>query len=100
MILEQLSGGSGDLRMRWRHGPRAGAEQRHRAFGDVIWWSYELCGDKERLLFDRLSVFAPGYDLNPEDAGTVWSMWKSTWRPSKWFAPTTCRARVASMVER
>jgi DNA-binding CsgD family transcriptional regulator len=36
----------------------------------VIAWSYELCGDKQRLLFDRLSVFAPGYDVNPEDAGT------------------------------
>jgi hypothetical protein len=32
-------------------------------------WSYELCGDKERLLFDRLSVFAPGYDVNSEGAG-------------------------------
>ncbi|MBO0882879.1 MAG: hypothetical protein J2P17_21595, partial [Mycobacterium sp.] len=26
--------------------------------------------DKQRLLFDRLSVFAPGYDANPQDAGT------------------------------
>jgi predicted ATPase/DNA-binding CsgD family transcriptional regulator len=70
MILEQLSGESDDKRMRWRHGPRAGSEGRHRAIGDVIAWSYELCGDKQRLLFDRLSVFAPGYDLNSEDVGT------------------------------
>ena len=70
MILEQLSGESDDMRMRWRHGPRVGSEGRHRAIGDVIAWSYELCGDKQRLLFDRLSVFAPGYDVNPEDAGT------------------------------
>jgi DNA-binding CsgD family transcriptional regulator len=70
MILEQLSGESGDARMRWRHGPRVGSEGRHRAIGDVIAWSYELCTDKQRLLFDRLSVFAPGYDVNPEDAGT------------------------------
>jgi predicted ATPase len=69
MILEQLSGESDDMRMRWRHGPRVGGEGRHRAIGDVIAWSYELCGDKQRLLFDRLSVFAPGYDVNPEDAG-------------------------------
>ncbi|MBO0882954.1 MAG: hypothetical protein J2P17_21975, partial [Mycobacterium sp.] len=68
-IVEQLSGESDDMRMRWRHGPQAGSESRHRAIGDVIAWSYELCGDKQRLLFDRLSVFAPGYDVNPEDAG-------------------------------
>jgi DNA-binding CsgD family transcriptional regulator len=70
MILEQLSGESDDMRMRWRHGPRVGLEGRHRAIGDVIAWSYELCGDQQRLLFDRLSVFAPGYDANPKDAGT------------------------------
>jgi predicted ATPase/DNA-binding CsgD family transcriptional regulator len=70
MILEQLSGESDDVRMQWRHGPRVGLEGRHRGIGDVIAWSYELCGDEQRLLFDRLSVFAPGYDVNPEDAGT------------------------------
>jgi predicted ATPase/DNA-binding CsgD family transcriptional regulator len=70
MILQQLSGESDDMRMRWRHGPRVGSEGRHRTIGDVIAWSYELCGDKQRLLFDRLSVFAPGYDVNPEDAAT------------------------------
>jgi predicted ATPase/DNA-binding CsgD family transcriptional regulator len=69
-ILEQLTGESDDVRMRWRHGPRVGSEGRHRTIGDVIAWSYALCGDKQRLLFDRLSVFAPGYDANPEDAGT------------------------------
>jgi predicted ATPase/DNA-binding CsgD family transcriptional regulator len=70
MIFKQLSGESDDVRMRWRHGPRVGSEGRHRTLGDVIAWSYELCGDEQRLLFDRLSVFAPGYDVNPEDAGT------------------------------
>jgi predicted ATPase/DNA-binding CsgD family transcriptional regulator len=70
MIVEQLSGESDDMRMRWRYGPRVGSEGRHRAIGDVIAWSYELCGDEQRLLFDRMSVFAPGYDVNPEDAGT------------------------------
>jgi predicted ATPase/DNA-binding CsgD family transcriptional regulator len=70
MILEHLSGESDDMRMRWRHGPRVGSEGRHRTIGDVIAWSYELCTEEQRLLFDRLSVFAPGYDVNPEDAGT------------------------------
>jgi predicted ATPase/DNA-binding CsgD family transcriptional regulator len=69
MILEQLTGESDDVRMRWQHVPGADSEGRHRAITDVIAWSYEMCGDKQRLLFDRLSVFAPGYDVNPEDAG-------------------------------
>jgi predicted ATPase/DNA-binding CsgD family transcriptional regulator len=70
MIVKQLSGESDDMRMRWRHGPRIGLDGRHRAIGDVIAWSYELCGEKQQLLFDRLSVFAPGYDANADDAGT------------------------------
>ena len=32
-ILEQLSGESGDRRMRWQHGPRLGSEERHAASG-------------------------------------------------------------------
>jgi predicted ATPase/DNA-binding CsgD family transcriptional regulator len=69
-ILEKLTGEFDDVRMRWRHGQHVGSEGRHRTITDVIAWSYELCGDKQRLLFDRLSVFAPGYDANPEDAAT------------------------------
>ncbi|MFQ6395041.1 helix-turn-helix transcriptional regulator [Nocardia sp. KC 131] len=68
VILRELSGSEDDdKRMRWSHGPRVGADERHRGVNDVIAWSYDLCQPKERLLFDRLSVFASGYDTNPED---------------------------------
>ncbi|MGW5517142.1 LuxR C-terminal-related transcriptional regulator [Nocardia africana] len=68
MILQQLSGDAHDMRMHWEHGPRVGTETRQRTISDVIGWSYEMCSEKERLLFERLSVFAPGYDLD-SDAG-------------------------------
>ncbi|MEU7766172.1 AAA family ATPase [Nocardia sp. NPDC049190] len=68
VLLHELSGAEDDdRRMRWSHGPRAGADPRHRGVVDVIAWSYDLCRDKERLLLDRMSVFAAGYDANPED---------------------------------
>ncbi|WP_024804005.1 AAA family ATPase [Nocardia sp. BMG51109] len=66
-IRAELSGRADDRRMQWTTGPRAGADPRHRRVTDVIRWSYELCSDAERLLFDRLSVFAAGYDTNPDD---------------------------------
>jgi predicted ATPase/DNA-binding CsgD family transcriptional regulator len=66
VILRELSG-EDDKRMRWSHGPRVGAEARHRGISDVIAWSYDLCSPEERLLFERLSVFAAGHDINPED---------------------------------
>ncbi|MGK8507403.1 helix-turn-helix transcriptional regulator [Nocardia asiatica] len=68
MILRDLSGEAGDRRLRWSPGPRVGADARHQGIRDVIAWSYDLCGDKERLLFDRLSVFAAGYDVDHESA--------------------------------
>ncbi|WP_433599226.1 helix-turn-helix transcriptional regulator [Nocardia sp. CA-135953] len=68
-ILQELSGAEDDQRMRWSDGLRVGAEPRHRGVEDVIAWSYDLCADKERLLFDRLSVFAAGYDSGPGDDG-------------------------------
>ncbi|MEU5763866.1 AAA family ATPase [Nocardia sp. NPDC047648] len=68
MILRDLSGEATDRRLRWSHGPRVGAEARHQGIRDVIAWSYDLCGDKERLLFDRLSVFAAGYDVDHDNA--------------------------------
>ncbi|MEU7767665.1 LuxR C-terminal-related transcriptional regulator [Nocardia sp. NPDC049190] len=67
MIVRELSGEATDRRLRWSHGPRVGAERRHQGIRDVIAWSYDLCSDKEQLLLDRMSVFAAGYDTNPED---------------------------------
>lgn len=64
MILQELLT---DKRMGWSHGPRVGAEPRHQGVRDVIAWSYDLCLDKERLLLDRMSVFAAGYDTNLQD---------------------------------
>ncbi|NUS43792.1 MAG: LuxR family transcriptional regulator [Mycobacteriaceae bacterium] len=70
-ILAELSGRADDRRMRWSHGPRVGADTRHQSVGDVIAWSYDLCTDAERLLLDRMSVFAAGYDANPQEGADV-----------------------------
>ncbi len=67
VILRGLTGQADDARLRWSRSPRSGADPRHRGVSDAITWSYELCTDKERLLFDRLSVFAAGYDTHPDD---------------------------------
>ncbi|WP_280380950.1 ATP-binding protein [Nocardia wallacei] len=64
-ILEQLADDpESDRRLDWP-GPALGGEPRHRTIGEVIGWSYGLCGEQEKLLFDRLSVFAGGYDTGP-----------------------------------
>jgi predicted ATPase/DNA-binding SARP family transcriptional activator len=41
-----------------------GRVERHRALLDVVQWSYTLLDADEQLLFDRLSVFAGGFDLD------------------------------------
>lgn len=67
MILSDLTGEETDRRMGWPPRPLRGVEPRHRRIVDAIAWSYDLCEEKEQLLLDRLSVFAAGYDTNPED---------------------------------
>ncbi|MFJ1454904.1 ATP-binding protein [Nocardia sp. N2S4-5] len=67
MILGDLTGAASDRRLRWSPVARTGADERHHGIADVIAWSFDLCGPKERLLFERLSVFAAGYDTNPDD---------------------------------
>ncbi|MEV3963785.1 LuxR C-terminal-related transcriptional regulator [Nocardia sp. NPDC050193] len=67
-VLREVSGEPADRRLRWAPTSRTGAPERHGGIGNVIGWSYDLCEPDEQLLFERLSVFAAGYDLNPEDA--------------------------------
>ncbi|WP_280455372.1 helix-turn-helix transcriptional regulator [Nocardia brasiliensis] len=67
VVLRELSGTEDDRRMQWTHGPRVGAEARHRRVRDVIGWSYDLCEPKERLLLERMSVFTVGLDTNPAE---------------------------------
>ncbi|WP_280454723.1 ATP-binding protein [Nocardia brasiliensis] len=66
-VLRELSGTADDRRMRWSNRTRAQSDTRHQGVADVIAWSYDLCSDKQRLLLDRMSVFAAGYDTNPDD---------------------------------
>lgn len=65
-ILQELSGGANDKRMRWSPAWQVGVDARHQRIPDVIAWSYDLCTDKERLLLARMSVFAAGHDTNLE----------------------------------
>ncbi|MEU3983557.1 LuxR C-terminal-related transcriptional regulator [Streptomyces sp. NPDC026672] len=44
-------------------GTRRGAPDRHRTLRAAIGWSHELCTPAERLLWQRLSVFAGPFDL-------------------------------------
>lgn len=51
-----LSGGSRTVR------------PRHRTMRALIDWSYELCSEEERRLWERMSVFAGGFDLEAAEA--------------------------------
>lgn len=55
----------GRLDERWSLlGGGHGREPRHRNLLDVVQWSYELLGRDEQRLFDHLSVFAGGFELD------------------------------------
>jgi predicted ATPase/DNA-binding CsgD family transcriptional regulator len=44
--------------------PSRDVDRRHQTMEATIDWSYRLLGHNERLLFDQLSVFAGGFDLD------------------------------------
>ncbi|MFI7190168.1 AAA family ATPase [Nocardia nova] len=66
-LCNELTGRADDKRLEWTTGARAGADARHLGITNVIAWSYQLCSEKEKLLFTRLSAFAPAGDINLDD---------------------------------
>ena len=52
-----------DDRFRLLKGGPRGAVERHQTLQTAVSWSYRLLSSEERLLFDRLSVFAGSFDL-------------------------------------
>jgi predicted ATPase/class 3 adenylate cyclase len=62
-LLARLADGFKVLR-----GTSRGAVERHQALWATVAWSYDLLAENERLLFDRLSVFAGGFDLPAAEA--------------------------------
>ena len=53
-----------DERFRLLVGGRRSRMERHQTMRGTLDWSYDLCTDAERAVFDRLSVFPSGFDLN------------------------------------
>jgi predicted ATPase len=51
-----------DERFRLLSGPRRGLA-RHQTLRQAVGWSYDLLGEDERLVLNRVSVFAGGFDL-------------------------------------
>ena len=51
-----------DERFRLLTGKRRGRVERHQTLRATVEWSYQLLGDDERLVFDRLGTFAGSFD--------------------------------------
>jgi predicted ATPase len=57
-----------DDRFRLLRGGGRGGLERHQTLRAAVAWSYQLLSDIDRLLFDRLSVFAGGFDAGAAEA--------------------------------
>ena len=57
-----------DDRFRLLRGSGRGGMERHQTLRAAVKWSYQLLSDDDQLLFDRLSVFAGGFDLAATEA--------------------------------
>ncbi len=51
-------------RFRMLIGGRRSRMERHQTMRGTLDWSYDLCSEVERAVFDRLSVFPAGFDLS------------------------------------
>lgn len=45
-------------------GGNTGGDQRHQTLRGAIQWSYDLCSNKEKALWTRLTVFAGGFEVD------------------------------------
>jgi predicted ATPase/class 3 adenylate cyclase len=57
-----------DDRFRLLRGGGRGGLERHQTLRAAVSWSYQLLTEPHRLLFDRLSVFAGGFDLTAAES--------------------------------
>src|SRR4051812_17579244 len=57
-----------DDRFRLLRGSGRGGLERHQTLRATVAWSYQLLSEHERLLFDRVSVFAGSFDLAAVEA--------------------------------
>lgn len=57
-----------DQRFRWRNAHAAGKLSRQQTLRAMIDWSYDLLDGQGRVLFQRLSVFAGGWDFDAAEA--------------------------------
>ena len=71
---------------------------RHRSLEALVSWSYELLGEAERRLLDRLSVLRGGFGLEVAERVAAASRWRRRRSPGcwpAWPASRWCRSTMA-----